>query len=95
MTKYGETDGFTPFDFLCTIENYIGRKVNYVIVNNQKPPEEILNRYGEQRACFVLLDDEQKEKIKPRLLVEDDLIEIGEVIRHSSAKLTSVIKNIF
>ncbi|MFA6919093.1 MAG: uridine diphosphate-N-acetylglucosamine-binding protein YvcK [Patescibacteria group bacterium] len=95
MTKYGETDGFTPFDFLCTIENYIGRNVDYVIVNNQKPPEEILNRYGEQRASFVLLNEEQREKIKPRLLIEEDLVEIGEVIRHNSIKLSSVIKNIF
>lgn len=94
MTKYGETDGFTPFDFLYSVESYITRNLDYVIVNNQKPPEDILNRYGAQRASFVMLSEEQKEKIKPRILIEDDLIEIGEVIRHHSAKLAEVIKNI-
>ncbi len=95
MTKYGETDGFTPFDFLHTIEDYIGRNLNYILVNNKKPPEEVLRRYRDQKALFVELGDEQKEKIKPRILIEDDLIEIGDFIRHNSAKTAGIIRNIF
>ncbi len=95
MTKYGETDGFTPLDFLRIIEDHIGRDLNYILVNNKKPSEEVLQRYHDQRASFVDLDSNQREKIKPRILIEEDLIEIGDFIRHSPAKLAEIIKNIF
>jgi len=49
MTKKGHTDGFSIFDFVEKMEEYLGKDViDYVIFNNKKPPRAILSKYSSQ-----------------------------------------------
>jgi 2-phospho-L-lactate transferase/gluconeogenesis factor (CofD/UPF0052 family) len=53
-TKAGETDGFTAYDFLTTIERYLGKNVvGYAVFNERKMPNAIEWRYAREGAHFV------------------------------------------
>lgn len=92
MTKYGETHGFVAGDFVSALENYLGEGVlDAVILNDQKPPEEILKRYRKERAFFVdpfFVNPPGLKKIK---VVKTNLVRKGEFARHDHGKLADVI----
>lgn len=87
MTKFGETENFRAQDFVETIESYLPRPFDTVVFNSQSPPSSILSNYEKQKASFV--SPPEKE---PRLVAEDLLSISGEVVRHDSNKLASVIR---
>ena len=92
MTKYGETHGFVAGDFILALENYLGEGVlDAVILNNQKPPEEILKRYRKERAFFVdpfFIKSQEVKKIK---VIKTNFVRKGEFARHDHGKLADVI----
>ncbi len=45
MTKYGETNNFKILDFTNQIENWIGKALNFVIYNSQKPSKKLLLKW--------------------------------------------------
>ncbi len=54
MTKFGETHNFRAADFIQALETYLGKGViDYVIFNNKKPPQRILQRYQKEKSEFV------------------------------------------
>ena len=90
MTKFGETDGFTVYDFLAHIESYIDRAIDFVLVNNQLPEEAILVKYKEQKASPVLCEPEVV--LERRNIIKCDLLESsGSVLRHDAEKLAQAI----
>ncbi len=104
MSKKGETRHMTQKDLLETIEKYVGRRMDYVLINNQKFPSEIVKRYhsdGEHE--FV---DNLKER-SGRKIIRRDLIAKEEVkrskgdtlkrslIRHDPDKLSNELYAIF
>ena len=56
MTKCGETDNFKAQDFNRVLEEYLGRKVDLVILNNKRPDPEVLKSYENEKACLVESD---------------------------------------
>jgi uncharacterized cofD-like protein len=42
MTKIGQTDGFKASDFVNEMERYAGCTMDYIFVNNQNPPADLL-----------------------------------------------------
>lgn len=92
MTKYGETHGFVAGDFVSALENYLGEGVlDAVILNNQKPPEEILKRYRKERAFFVDPFFVRSAGLKKIKVVKTNLVRKGEFVRHDHGKLADVI----
>lgn len=89
MTKFGETENFRAQDFVNTIEAHLPRPFDTIVFNSQSPPSSILSNYEEQKASFV-----SPSKEEPRLVTEDLLNVSGEVVRHDSKKLASVIKEL-
>jgi uncharacterized cofD-like protein len=90
MTKFGETEGFGPKDFVVNLENYLNRKVDYVILNTAKPAEDILEKYLHQKASLVGYVDE--EIWGDRHVVKGDLLyESGGIVRHDQEKLADLI----
>lgn len=94
MTKYGETDTFKGYDFVRSIEEYIGRAIDGVIYNTMKPAQKILEQYREEKAEFVEIDESKKEW-KDRKIYSQDLLSVtGGIVRHDSKKLASLISEI-
>lgn len=95
MTKYGETHNFEASDFLESLEKFTGRTIDEVIYNNTPPPDEVLQKYKEQRSEYVMLDCNDSFWSQ-RTLRGGNLLDIDSaVIRHSSAKLTQLLQSIF
>lgn len=92
MTQAGETSGFTAEDHLLTLLEH-GRKgiVDYIIVNNHETlDQEILQRYAAEGAIPVKYDKKQLEQYDVSV-VEANLLNEQQVLRHDPSRLAEVI----
>lgn len=96
MTKHGETNNFEVIDFVDTIEKYLGKGVlDYVVVNNWYISEELAAKYKEkENKKPVKLKDATLFEEKDYKVVERDLLNENDYVRHSSEKLGEVISDI-
>lgn len=63
VTKPGQTDGFQVGDFANEIERFIGsRGLDYVIYNNERPDEALLEKYAADGEYWVAADEEALAK---------------------------------
>lgn len=91
MTKYGETHGFVAYDFVNVLEKYIGFGVlDAVIINNQRPPENILGRYRKEKAFFIDPFFSNPAGAKKPKIIKTNLISKGDLIRHNKEKLAEI-----
>ena len=94
MTKFGETDHFTGYDFVLKVEECVGRQVDGVIFNTGKPEERLLDQYRVEKAEFVEVD-EHAPCWGDRTVYASDLIDTaGGIVRHDSSKLALLIQKI-
>jgi len=94
MTKFGETDHFTGYDFVCKMEECVGRRLDGIIYNTGKPNQTLLAQYHEEKARFVQID-EQAPCWEDRTVHTADLLDTaGEIVRHDSEKLARLIMGI-
>ena len=95
MTQQGETDGFSASDHANAIIRHARQGVvDYVIMNNQEIPEDVLGRYRSERAEPVKCDDDAVRKsgmrpVKARILSFSD-----GLVRHDSRKLAKLIMKV-
>lgn len=99
MTQYGETDSYKVSDHIKAIVEHAGEHiVDYVIVNNGKVPQELLEKYAAEKAYMVELDAEEIKKYECRIvranLVSTTTEGNESYIRHNSDKLARVILDI-
>ncbi len=104
VTQPGQTDNYTASDHIKEIIKYLGEGVlDYVLVNNNFPREEIIEKYRKEDAGIVTLD---KDLEKNNVAVEvTDLIENIEqkrvlwekqdLIRHDPEKLADAICRVY
>ncbi len=91
MTEKGETDGFTASDHVRVIKEHLGKMpFKYVVVNTQRPSEEVLNAYKAEGAEFVELDWEELRKMG-LLPIARPLIANGLPLRHNAFALAKVL----
>jgi len=97
MTQPGETDGFTARDHLLALGDYLDiAKLDYVVVNCQPVPEELLRRY-EAEGSVPVVDDLREGELPPGLrVIRAELLDIVELegkptIKHHPRKLARVI----
>lgn len=101
MTKYGQTDNFKASDFVLKIEKYLGKDcLDFVLINSQKLPEDIIERYKTENDSPVK-DDLVEKKYK---IIREDLLAIDPIektpgdilqrslIRHDSEKLAKILE---
>jgi len=94
MTKFGETHNFTGHDFVRKLEEFIERQVDGIIYNTGKPDEKLLERYMEEKAEFVEID-ESDEWWGNRKIYASDMLDItGGIVRHDSKKVALAIQEI-
>lgn len=88
MTKYGETHGFTAFEFINTVTSILGSDVlNYAIINNRRPTLAQRKRYAEEKSELV----EWSELSKNPVPILGDLLRTRSLIRHDPDKLARII----
>ena len=92
MTKYGETNGFTAYDFVTKLESYIKCEVHTVLANSTKLDYDISTKYEKEKAKQVVVSN--KEEWGSRSLKFFDLLYEGTIVRHDSRKLKAAIEEL-
>lgn len=100
MTKNGQTYAFKASDHIKTLEKFIGKSIDYVLVNNKKLPGDLLKLYEEEKDLPVLNDLDNNEYYQVILgdIVSDIAYKktssdalVRSLIRHDSKKLAKTI----
>ena len=102
--KNGHTKHFKVSNYVNGIEKFIGKLVDVILVNNENPTEEQIERYKLEEGDGVLVEDDFKDDrvIRDDLLSHlvftyskaDKLQDTRSFIRHDSMKLANSIKKI-
>ena len=92
MTQPGETTGFKVSDHLKVLRKYGGKDiVDYVIVNTGEITDELKEKYKQEGAELVKLDEEDINSLGIKI-VGDNLVKITNgFIKHDSDKLAEVL----
>jgi uncharacterized cofD-like protein len=99
MNRRGQTSNFQVSDYLKELERFIGEDIfDYIVVNDQKPPEELIQIYAEEGD--LVANDVKDGRVRLASLLGEvkrgnpkDLIK-RNLIRHDSKKLAQEIMNI-
>ena len=94
MTQPGETDGYTARQHLETVRQYAPEiRFDYVVVNSHHISEEQATRYAAEGAEQIGLTDHllEREFSGETEIVRADLLDEGEMVRHSPLKLARII----
>ena len=92
MTKHGETDGFRASDFVREVHNYLGDRVDRVIVHDGSFPQHLLGRYAGQQQHPVEPDIENIRQMVPDVIVDRLLaIHHDSLVRHDADRLVRAI----
>ncbi|MDD2202837.1 MAG: uridine diphosphate-N-acetylglucosamine-binding protein YvcK [Bacilli bacterium] len=93
MTEHGETDNFTVSDHIKTLNKYLGEGVvNAVLANSKHIDVDIQERYKKlEHSEPVVVDDEEMEKLKTKLIKEDLIVIQDQMVRHDPMKTAFVI----
>ncbi len=101
MTTLYQTEGFTTKDHVQTLEQYLGRKVNYILINKTKPPKSILKIYeksGEKVVKDDLLNDKRAKRLdllSPKMIIKAKGDKLKRsLLRHDPHKVAQAILNI-
>ncbi len=104
MTKIGQTRHKSLKEIIKIVEEHIGRKLDYVLINNGRIPKEAYQRYITDGENLI---QNNLEEEKGRILVSKDLVANNEIkrekgdtlkrslVRHDSQKLGKALYRIF
>jgi uncharacterized cofD-like protein len=91
MTQPGETDDMDALAHLAAVQRWAGAGlVDVVLVNGTLPGLALLDRYGQEGALPVVVDERALAAQGVEVVVAD-LLEDGPLIRHDPAKLAQVL----
>ncbi len=91
MTQPGETDGYSASDHVKAVTRHTEYKVfEHVLVNQERPTKELLEKYGQQGQLFVEPDAARIREMGYRPIV-GDYISQTDVVRHDPEKLAQAI----
>ncbi len=93
MTKHGETNNFEVENFVDVIEKYIGKgEIDYILVNSATIREDLVKKYAEEENKQpVKITDLSKFKKESYKIIERDLVNENDFIRHDPNKIATVI----
>ncbi|MDR3519927.1 MAG: YvcK family protein [Candidatus Pacebacteria bacterium] len=102
--KLGHTTDWKVSNYVNSVEKYIGRLVDFVLVNNQEPSREQIERYKLEEGAGVLVADDFMDNRVTRTALLSHVMPIvikGDIspntrgfIRHNSKKLADCIEKI-
>jgi uncharacterized cofD-like protein len=96
MTKRGETTNMEVIDFIDTIERYIDPgKLDTVIVNNGHISDEMVTKYKtEENKKPLKIKDMSLFEGKCYQIIEWDIVNDADVVRHDPVKLAKILEGI-
>lgn len=102
MTKRGQTTGYKVSDHVNDIEKYLGREVDFVLINSGEISEDGRKRYLEKSGDVSVEDDMANNvRVVRKNIISDVKFEnnssdrtFRSLVRHDSYKLAEEIKNI-
>ncbi len=96
MTKRGETTNMEVIDFIDTIERYIDpSELDYAIVNNGHIDADTLLKYKiEENKNPLKIHDHSLFQDKSYKVIECDMVNDDDIVRHDPMKLAKVIEDI-
>jgi uncharacterized cofD-like protein len=102
--KLGHTTDWKVSNYVNSVEKYISRLVDFVLVNNQEPSREQIERYKLEEGAGVLIADDFRDSrvvrtallshVMPVIIKGDISPNTRGFIRHDSEKLADCIKKI-
>ena len=102
--KLGHTTDWRVSTYVNDVEKYLGKSIDIVLVNNEKPSSKQIEHYQLKEGGGVLIQDDLKDdRVVRRQLLSHSFITysktdvLGDVrsfIRHDSGKLANCIKKI-
>lgn len=91
MTQPGETDGYDAAAHVERIVQHLGGGVvEYVVVNDERAPEELYKKYREEGADRVQYHDGSLDKFNVKVILSS-LMTKEDLLRHDPEKLAKVI----
>lgn len=96
MTKYWETTNFEVIDFVDVIEKYLWVwELDYVVVNSWHISDEMIEKYkNEEQKKPVKIKDDSIFIDKYYKIIQRDLLNEKDFVRHDSKKINSIIQDI-
>jgi uncharacterized cofD-like protein len=102
MTKHGQTDGFLASDFVKEFQKYLKNRIDYVVVNTQKPQRKQLLAYRARAGGFVRPDVSAISRLGVKTIAKPLISEYlyqpspgdklkRSFLRHNSLKLAKII----
>jgi uncharacterized cofD-like protein len=103
--KLGHTTGWKVSNYVNDVEKYLGKLVDIILVSNEEPSAEQIERYKLKEGDGVIIIDDFKDDrvVREPLLSHsmisydktDTLQNIRSFIRHDSKKLAECLKKLF
>jgi uncharacterized cofD-like protein len=94
MTQSHETDAYSASEHVKAITRHAGDDIiDYVIVNKQKIPREFLEKYKKENA-YPVTNDSNVIRDLGYTVIEENVINTIDHVRHNSDKLTEIIINL-
>ncbi|MEO1365662.1 MAG: uridine diphosphate-N-acetylglucosamine-binding protein YvcK [Acidobacteriota bacterium] len=91
MTQPGETDGMSALEHLQALEHLVGRVADTVLVNEERPPAHLLERYDFAGSRWLEVDADAIRAAGWEVVESDLLFDDDELIRHDPAKLARAV----
>ena len=95
MTQNGETNGFTAADHMDVLLKHTNKGiVNCCLVNSGRLDYDLLFKYSQEKS-FPVIPDENRLCQMGINVIEDDLVNKVDYLRHNSSKTARVIMHIY
>lgn len=98
MTKRGQTSKYTASDHSKDLERYIGKKADYILINSETIPADIVTFYKKYREHVVIDDFAESKNVHRSPLLNEQIFEKAKedkakrsLVRHDSKKIGSAI----
>ncbi len=91
MTKHGETDGYKASNFVNAIHQYLGGRVDRVIVNDGPFLPEVLKTYAAEQSEPVVADRAGLTRLVPNVVIGHLNLEDDTLARHDPERVVQAI----
>ena len=101
MSQPSQTYGFKASEHVAEVVKYLGDDVlDYIILNNEKPPKKLLKLYEKDHSPMVVVDRKGLKKFKGKKIEADIVEDMKEIkvlwnkknlLRHDSDKIAKII----
>ena len=91
MTKHGETDGYKASNFVNAIHQYLGGRVDRVIVNDGPFLPEVLKTYAGEQSEPVVADRASLTRLVPNVVIGHLNLEDDTLARHDPERVVQAI----